>query len=136
MIPTILNSYNQTQQPFKIFGNNYPTPDGTCVRDYVHVNDLADAHLLALQKLQNIDGFSEYNLGSSVKKSVMEVIKTCEGVTGRPLNYEIDEHRWGDPAVLVADNTKALSELGWRPVFDNLDKIIGTAWNWHKRLSM
>ena len=136
LIPTILNSYDRAKQPFKVFGKNYPTPDGTCIRDYVHVNDLADAHLLALQKLQNTDGFSEYNLGSSVKNSVMEVIKTCEGVTGRPLNYEIDEHRLGDPAVLVADNTKALTELGWQPVFNNLDKIIETAWNWHKRLSM
>ena len=136
LIPTILNSYYRTQHPLKVFGDNYPTPDGTCIRDYVHVNDLADAHLLALEKLQNIAGFSEYNLGSSVKKSVMEVIKTCEGVTGRPLNYEIDKHRSGDPAVLVADNTKALSELGWQPVFHNLDKIIETAWNWHKRLSM
>ncbi len=136
LIPTILNSYDRAKQPFKVFGKNYPTPDGTCIRDYVHVNDLADAHLLALQKLQNTDGFSEYNLGSSVKNSVMEVIKTCESVTGRPLNYEIDEHRSGDPAVLVADNKKALTELGWQPLFNDLEKIIETAWNWHKRSSM
>ena len=133
LIPLLLKSHYGENHPFRVFGNNYPTADGTCIRDYVHVNDLADAHLLALENLQNTSGFSDYNLGSSIQSSVMEVIKSCERTTGRQIKYKIGKHRKGDAAVLVANNEKATTELGWRPKFDNLDKIIETAWNWHSQ---
>ena len=133
LIPLLLKSHYGENHPFRVFGNNYPTADGTCIRDYVHVNDLADAHLLALEKLQNTSGFFDYNLGNSIQSSVMEVIKCCERTTGRRINYKIGKHRKGDAAVLVANSEKAKTELGWRPKFDNLEKIIETAWNWQSQ---
>jgi UDP-glucose 4-epimerase len=130
LIPIILNTALGLREKVFVFGNDYPTPDGTAVRDYIHVNDLADAHLKALNFLD--DGKSDiFNLGTGNGNSVMEMIKTSERITGEKINYEITGRRAGDPAVLVADNSKAKNILGWQPEF-NLEGIISTAWNWHK----
>ncbi len=130
LIPIILNTALGLREKVFVFGDDYPTADGTAVRDYIHVNDLAAAHLKALNFLDN--GKSDiFNLGTGDGNSVMEMIKTSEKVTGEKINYEITGRRAGDPAVLVADNTKAKNILGWEPEF-NLEGIISTAWNWHK----
>jgi UDP-glucose 4-epimerase len=130
LIPIILNTALGMREKVFVFGNDYLTPDGTAVRDYIHVNDLANAHLKALNFLEN--GKSDiFNLGTGDGYSVMEMIKTSESVTGEKINYEITGRRAGDPAVLVADNSKAKNILGWQPEF-NLEGIISTAWNWHK----
>ncbi len=130
LIPIILNTALGLREKVFVFGDDYPTKDGTAIRDYIHINDLADAHLRALNFLEK--GKSDiFNLGTGDGNSVMEMIKTAEKVTAMKINYEITGRRAGDPAVLVADNGKAKSILGWQPKFD-LEKIIETAWNWHK----
>ena len=116
----------------KIFGTDHPTPDGTCIRDYVHVNDLADAHILALERLVSGGDAGIYNLGSGSGFSVRKVITTAEKVVGRPVKVVEDHRRPGDPAVLVASSAKAAKELGWKPKYDNLEQIIGTAWKWRQ----
>jgi len=113
-----------------VFGNDYPTPDGTCVRDYVHVTDLAQAHILALKALDH--GSRIYNLGNGNGYSVMEVIKTAEEITGKKINYEVGPRRAGDPAVLIASSDTLKAELGWKPRYGALRDIISTAWEWHK----
>ena len=130
LIPIILNTALGLREKVFVFGDDYPTADGTAVRDYIHINDLADAHLRALNFLEK--GESDiFNLGTGDGNSVMEMIKTSEKVTGKKINFEITGRRAGDPAVLVADNRKAKKILGWTPRFD-LENIIETAWNWHK----
>ena len=111
---------------------DYPTYDGTCIRDYIHVNDLADAHLLALQYLEKSAGFNIFNLGNGKGFSVKEVINCCERVLGKTIPYTIDDPRPGDPPVLVASSNKAQNILGWKPKYTNLDEIIETALKWHK----
>ncbi len=130
LIPIILNTALGLRDKVFVFGDDYPTEDGTAVRDYIHINDLADAHLKALNFLEK--GKSDiFNLGTGNGNSVMEMIKTSEKVTGRKINFEISDRRAGDPAVLVADNKKAKEILGWTPKFD-LESIILSAWNWHQ----
>ncbi len=130
LIPIILNTALGLRDKVFVFGDDYPTEDGTAVRDYIHINDLADAHLKALNFLEK--GKSDiFNLGTGNGNSVMEMIKTSEKVTGRKINFEITDRRAGDPAVLVADNKKAKEILGWTPKFD-LESIILSAWNWHQ----
>ena len=130
LIPIILNTALGLREKMFVFGDDYPTEDGTAVRDYIHINDLADAHLRALNFLEK--GNSDiFNLGTGDGNSVMEMIKTSEKVTGKKINFEITGRRAGDPAVLVADNRKAREVLGWSPKF-NLEDIIETAWNWQK----
>jgi UDP-glucose 4-epimerase len=114
----------------RIYGEDYATPDGTCIRDYVHVSDLADAHLLALGKLES-EGKLIYNLGNGHGFSVREVIESARRVTGHPIPAEVHPRRPGDPAVLVASSDKAIRELGWKPRYTQLDDIIRTAWVWH-----
>ena len=116
----------------KIYGADYDTPDGTCIRDYVHVLDLARAHILALKVLA--DGRSRaYNLGSGRGYSVREVIETARQVTGHPIPAVTAPRRAGDLPVLIADSGKIERELGWKAQYDSLERIIQTAWNWHQR---
>jgi UDP-glucose 4-epimerase len=115
----------------KVFGTDYPTPDGTCVRDYIHVSDLARAHLLAADYLVGGGTSAAFNLGNGKGFSVMEVIRTAEKVTGRKVAFETAGRRAGDPAVLVASADRMSRELGWQPAFATLEVIIETAWKWH-----
>ena len=116
----------------EIYGTDYPTRDGTCERDYVHVSDLADAHVLALERLEKEDLASAYNLGNGRGHSVREVLAAAERVTGRPVPHMTSDRRPGDPALLLASSKKARVELGWTPRFEELDAIVQTAWNWHR----
>ncbi len=116
----------------EVFGDDYPTPDGTCLRDYVHVSDLADAHLRALETIVETGKSGAYNLGTGRPHSVREVIDTVERVTGRAVPWALGPRRPGDPAVLYAAPHKAQAELHWTPQHADLDAIVRTAWNWHR----
>jgi UDP-glucose-4-epimerase GalE len=116
----------------EVFGDDYPTPDGTCLRDYIHVTDLADAHVRALETIVETGKSGAYNLGTGRPHSVRAVIDTVERVTGRPVPWRLAPRRPGDPAVLFAAPNKAHAELHWTPRFADLDSIVGTAWNWHR----
>ena len=116
----------------EIYGTDYPTRDGTCERDYVHVSDLANAHVLALERLEKEVLASAYNLGNGRGHSVREVIAAAERVTGRAVRQRTADRRPGDPALLLASSEKARTELGWTPRFEELDAIVQTAWNWHR----
>lgn len=116
----------------QVFGDDYPTPDGTCLRDYIHVSDLADAHLRALEAIVETDRSPVYNLGTGRPHSVREVISAVERVTGRHVPWMLAPRRPGDPAALSAAAQKAQSELGWTPRFADLDSIVETAWRWHR----
>lgn len=115
-----------------IFGDDYPTPDGTCLRDYVHVSDLADAHIRALERLTETGTSGAYNLGTGRPHSVREVIETVERAAGRPVPWTLGPRRAGDPATLCAAPDKARAELRWTPRFPDLETIVRTAWNWHQ----
>lgn len=132
LIPIILQAALGKRDKIMVFGDDYPTPDGTCVRDYVHVTDLASAHLLALKRLMNGGGSAAYNLGNGKGFSVNEVIEVARRITGVNIKAEISERRAGDPAVLVASSEKAREELNWKPKYNDLSTIVETAWNWHK----
>jgi UDP-glucose 4-epimerase len=116
--------------PLQVFGDDYPTPDGTCLRDYIHVTDLAAAHLLALEALEREGRSAVYNLGNGRPHSVREVLETVARVTGRAVPHTMAARRAGDPAVLYAGNGRIQAELGWSPRFADLDTIIATAWRW------
>lgn len=131
LIPIVLQAAAGQRDCIQVFGTDYPTTDGTCIRDYVHVNDLAQAHLLALDALLEGAGSAVYNLGSSQGYSVREVIGKAEAVTGRNIPVKEAPRRAGDPAVLIASSDRIKKELGWRPVYDSLEAIIESAWNWH-----
>jgi UDP-glucose 4-epimerase len=133
LIPLILDVAAGRRALIKIFGNDYGTADGTCIRDYIHVSDLAEAHLLALNALESRDRLI-YNLGNGKGFSVQEVIESARRITGHSIPVEICPRRPGDPAILVASSEKAVRELGWRPHYTNLDDIIRTAWSWHQKL--
>lgn len=132
LIPIILQVALGKREKIMIFGDDYDTEDGSCVRDYVHVTDLAAAHLLALKRLKNGGESTAYNLGNGRGFSVKQVIDAAREVTGINIKAEIAERRAGDPAILVASSEKAKKELGWKPEYDSLKTIIETAWNWHK----
>jgi len=133
LIPNILRSVRDgSGETLKVFGNEYPTPDGTCVRDYVHVLDICAAHLLALRHLADTGRSETLNLGNGTGFSVMEVIDCARRVTGRPIPFTIDAPRPGDPPVLVASATKAKEILAWSPQYTELEAIIETAWTWHR----
>jgi UDP-glucose 4-epimerase len=134
LIPNVLKCA-RSGSALKIFGSDYPTPDGTCIRDYVHVTDLAQAHLLALQALLDGSGSRVYNLGNSVGYSVRQVVDLARKVTGRSIQTIADQRRPGDPAVLVADSTRIKRDLNWVPQYEELENIIATAWRWHTRSS-
>lgn len=131
LIPLILDVALGRRSSIRIYGDDYTTADGTCIRDYIHVSDLADAHLLALNALEKHDHLI-YNLGNGQGFSVREVIDSARRVTGHPIPAEVHPRRAGDPAVLVASSEKAISELGWRPRYTQLDDILRTAWEWHQ----
>ncbi len=131
LIPLVLEVARGKREHIKIFGVDYPTPDGTCIRDYVHVNDLVSAHLAAIDALMEGAGSSVYNLGNSQGASVREVIDTAARVSGRPIPVVEDRRRPGDPAILVAASTKIKSDLNWQPRFESLEAIVRTAWKWH-----
>jgi UDP-glucose-4-epimerase GalE len=131
LIPLALQVILGKKPHLDVFGSDYPTPDGTCIRDYIHVDDLAEAHLLALEHLKPGQGLS-YNLGIGRGYSVREVIETAEAVTGKRLVVKSASRRPGDPPALVASSEKIQSELGWRPRYTDLRPIIETAWNWHR----
>lgn len=133
LIPLILQVAGGQRENIQIFGTDYPTPDGTCLRDYVHVSDLTQAHLLALESLLNGGDSAIYNLGNSKGLSVQDVIKTAREVTGHSIPVITSNRRAGDPAVLVADSEKIRRDLGWQPRFENLKTIIETAWAWHRK---
>lgn len=130
LIPLVLQVALGKRESIKIFGDDYPTPDGTCVRDYIHVEDLAAAHILALEALQTRETL-HYNLGNGSGFSVKEVVETVRKVTGHPVPAEIAPRRAGDPATLIADSTKIREELGWTPRYPDLRSIVQSAWNWH-----
>jgi UDP-glucose 4-epimerase len=132
LIPLILDVALGRRASIKIFGTDYPTADGTCIRDYIHVKDLTDAHLLALNALEK-NGRLIYNIGNGQGFTVREVIESVRRVTGRPIPVEEQPRRPGDPAVLVASSEKIKRELGWTPNFADLDSIVATAWEWHQK---
>lgn len=115
----------------KIFGDDYDTADGTCVRDYIHVNDLADAHLKAIHYMLKHEGAHRFNLGNGHGFSVKDIIRASSEVSGKPIPMKVAARRPGDPATLVASSAKARSQLGWQPVFTSIDAIIESAWTWH-----
>ena len=119
--------------PLSVLGTDYPTPDGTCIRDYIHVTDLAQAHILALRRLLKGEGSGIYNLGNGNGYSVREVIRATEKIAAKKITSVESPRRPGDPARLVASSAKIRSDLGWVPKFPELDRIIETAWNWHKQ---
>lgn len=129
LIPLVLRVALGQRESVKIFGDDYDTPDGTCLRDYIHIADLAEAHMLALEK----DVHGPFNLGTGCGNSVREVIDVCRAVTGHPIPAEIAPRRPGDPARLVASAEKAKRVLGWQPVRTDLRTIVESAWAWHRR---
>ena len=131
LIPLILQVPLGKRDKIYMFGGDYPTEDGTCVRDYIHVMDLASAHYKALEYLRNENDSDIFNIGNGNGYSVKEVIETTRKVTGHPIPAEVKERRAGDPATLIASSEKAKSVLDWKPEFDSLDKIIEDAWKWH-----
>lgn len=133
LIPIILQVALGKREKIYVFGEDYPTEDGTCLRDYIHVTDLAQAHILALQYLEKGKESNQFNLGNGKGYSVKQVIDMVEKVTGKEIKREIAQRRAGDPAVLVASAEKAKKELGWKPEYDSLETIIETAWNFYQK---
>jgi UDP-glucose 4-epimerase len=136
LIPLVLDVALGRRKSIRIYGEDYPTPDGTCIRDYVHVSDLAEAHLLALAALDTDAAAKQrlvFNLGNGSGFSVREVIDSARRVTGHPIPADVHPRRPGDPAVLVASSEKAIRELGWKPNYADLDSILRTAWIWHQK---
>jgi UDP-glucose-4-epimerase GalE len=134
LIPLILRAV-QTGKPVTIFGEDYPTPDGTCIRDYIHVNDLAQAHILAVEHLLGGGASEQFNVGTGTGHSVLEMIRTVETVTGKKVPYTVGPRREGDPPALVASPEKLKSKLGWSPRYADLESIVKHAWNFASRHS-
>lgn len=132
IIPLALKTALGTKDMLQIYGDDYDTPDGSCIRDYVHVEDLAHAHLLALEKLASQQGGQSINLGTAYGASVKEIVDVCEQVTGEKIRHSFSPRRPGDPARLIADASKAAEYLGWKPKHD-LRSIVETAWNWEQK---
>lgn len=131
LIPLVLQVAQGKRADIKIFGDDYDTPDGTCIRDYIHIADLAQAHILALEKLLKGGASCKYNLGNGQGYSVKQVIETAREVTGHPIPAEVTPRRPGDPDVLIAGSETIRKELGWVPQYPDLRSIIQSAWNWH-----
>jgi len=131
IIPLVLDVALGRRDHVRIYGDDYPTPDGTCIRDYIHVEDLAQAHLLAFEALAEREQLI-YNIGNGAGFSVLEVIESARRVTGHPIPVEVQPRRPGDPAVLIASSEKIARELGWKPRYTNLDEIIRSAWVWQQ----
>ena len=133
LIPLVLEVAAGRRENIKIFGTDYPTPDGTCIRDYIHVSDLSGAHLLALNSLLSGGDSAVYNLGNNRGYSVREVIELSRKVTGKPIPAIEADKRPGDPAILIASSDKIKKNLGWKPEYEDLETIIKTAWKWHQK---
>jgi UDP-glucose-4-epimerase GalE len=133
LVPLVLNAAAGFSENITVFGNDYDTPDGTCIRDYIHVSDLADAHVLALKKLEMKSRSDFFNLGNGSGYSVMEIIKTAENITNVKIPYNIGQRRAGDPDRLISNSTKAFEQLGWKPQFGDIEIIVKHAWQWHKK---
>jgi UDP-glucose 4-epimerase len=134
LIPLVLDAASSKREDIKIFGTDYDTPDGTCIRDYIHVTDLADAHILALEYLQKGGKSDFFNLGNGNGFSVKEVIETARKITGKPIKEVEVERRPGDPPILIGSSKKAMEILKWKPKYYDLSRIIETAWKWHKKV--
>jgi UDP-glucose-4-epimerase GalE len=134
LIPRILDTALDGRRPMEVYGGDYPTPDGSCIRDYIHVTDLARAHVLALEHLLAGASSGAFNLGQGKGYSVMEVIRQAASVTGKKLPVQLGPRRPGDTPVLIASNQKALQQLGWSPQFSSLENIIASAWRWHRKM--
>ena len=132
LIPLVIHAAQGRRPDIKVFGTDYDTPDGTCIRDYIHILDLADAHLLGLEYLRDGGESAAFNLGNGAGYSVMEVIKMVEQIIGKPIPYETVARRAGDPARLVGNSARAQEVLGWRQQYGDLETIIKTAWRWHE----
>jgi UDP-glucose 4-epimerase len=132
LVPLVLQTALGQRETINIFGGDYPTKDGTCIRDYIHIEDLSQAHLLALEKLLNDEPGDQYNLGNGDGHSVKQVIDVAREVSGTDIPAKVTARRPGDPAVLVSSSEKALKQLGWKPQYPDLRTIIETAWQWHK----
>jgi len=132
LIPLIIQVSLEKREKIYIFGDDYPTKDGTCIRDYIHVMDLASAHYLALEYLRKGNESNIFNLGNGNGYSVKEVMEMARKVTRHPIPAEVKERKPGDPAILIASSNKAQNILGWRAEFYSLEKIIADSWNWHK----
>ena len=132
LIPLILQVPNGKREAISVFGTDYETKDGTCVRDYIHVNDLAQAHILAMEYLADGGKSDIFNLGNGVGFTVKEVVETARKVTGHPIPMKEEPRRAGDPSTLIASSEKAKAVLGWKPKYDDLETIVSTAWKWHQ----
>ncbi|OXS56150.1 UDP-glucose 4-epimerase GalE [Cohnella sp. CIP 111063] len=132
LVPLVLQVALGQREFISVFGDDYATEDGTCIRDYIHVSDLADAHILALERLRQGGESAIYNLGSGNGYSVKQVIDVSREVTGHPIPAKIEARRAGDPAVLIASSNRARQELGWSPKRDKLEAIVKSAWEWHR----
>jgi len=132
LIPLVLEAALGKREAINIFGDDYPTEDGTCIRDYIHIDDLAQAHLIALERLLNGLPGGCFNLGNGSGHSVFQLIETARKVTGETIPSRVVDRRPGDPAVLIGSSEKAIKTLGWHPEFPELETIIETAWKWHK----
>lgn len=132
LIPLAIDAAQGLRDPLQVYGNDYPTPDGTCLRDYVHVDDLSRAHIAVFDKLAKPGTALFYNLGTGKPTSVLEVIQAVEKVLGKTLPRTDAPRRAGDPPELYADSTKAKTELGWEPKFTDIEAIVATAWKWHE----
>ena len=132
LIPLAIDAATGRRPALKVFGSDYPTPDGTCLRDYVHVDDLSRAHIAAFDKLDQPGTGLFYNLGTGTPTSVLEVLQAVEKVSGLKVPYEMSDRREGDPPALYADSSKAKAELGWEVKYPSIEPIVQTAWAWHK----
>jgi UDP-glucose-4-epimerase GalE len=135
LIPLVLRATGEDGKPVTVLGSDYDTPDGTCIRDYIHVEDLADAHILAMQQVRQENRSEIYNLGTGRGLSVKEIIAKTEQITGFPVKVQVGGRRPGDPPRLIADAGRAYRELGWTPRRSTSDVILSSAWNWHKILA-
>ena len=133
LIPNVFKAMTSKEKKLAVYGNDYPTTDGTCVRDYIHVNDLAQAHILSIEYMKNNNGFSVFNLGNGDGFSVFEILAGCQRIAQSKISYSIKERREGDPARLVSVSSKAKRELLWRPQYTAIDNILASAWAWHKQ---
>ena len=133
LIPNVINSIFNKEIKLEIFGDDYSTFDGTCIRDYVHVNDLASAHLLALQNKTN-ENFCSFNLGNGNGFSILQIIESVEKISGKKIEFSYAPRRKGDPDTLVSDSSKAKKEIGWSPIYNEIERIIETAYKWHENL--
>ncbi len=132
LIPLVLDAASGKRSDIKVFGTDYDTPDGSCIRDYIHVTDLADAHVRALRYLEKGGEGDFFNLGNTIGTSVLEVVESVKRVTGKDFPVTMTERRPGDPAKLVGSSEKAKSVLGWEPIYGDIDTIVTHAWNWHE----